>query len=122
MGNGTRPVAERSGLRKRIRSVNSNWEFDVTLLALADLSEAEEWYSKEASALGARFVRSFEAQLERICRNPYKYPRVYLNLRRAVMPDFPYNVLFAAEDGWVTVVACVHQRRDPKDWQERAQP
>jgi hypothetical protein len=40
-------------------------------------------------------------------------------LRRARLKKFPYSLFFLIEDDTITVVACFHSSRDPRQWQSR---
>jgi plasmid stabilization system protein ParE len=84
-----------------------------------DIEDAVEWYRLVGSGLEGEFIRSLEARLESIRRNPELYPIVYKNVRRALLRKFPYGLFYFAFDDTVVVLACFHTRRDPKDWQKR---
>jgi len=53
---------------------------------------------------------------------PERYPLVRGTVRRALLRRFPYAVFFVATADFVSVLACMHARRDPRRWQERAGP
>lgn len=62
--------------------------------------------------------------------NPLAYPKIHKNVRRLVMPKFPYNILYLLENGLlengdfgetVIVFAVSHAKRDPKQWQRRTE-
>lgn len=84
-----------------------------------DIKDAVEWYRLVGSGLEDEFIRSLDARLESIRRNPDLYPTVYKNVRRALLPKFPYGLFYFVFDDTVVVLACFHTRRDPKDWQRR---
>lgn len=50
---------------------------------------------------------------------PERLPLVPLEARRALLRRFPYDVYFVATPDLVSVVACMHVRRDPRRWEER---
>jgi plasmid stabilization system protein ParE len=84
-----------------------------------DIKDAVEWYRLAGSGLEDEFIRSLEARLESIRRNPDLYPVVYKSVRRALLRKFPYGVFYFVFGDTVVVLACFHTRRDPKDWQKR---
>jgi plasmid stabilization system protein ParE len=84
-----------------------------------DINDAVEWYRFVGPGLQDEFVRSLEARLESIRRNPNLYPIVHKNVRRALLRKFPYGIFYFVFDITVVVLACFHTRRDPKDWQKR---
>ena len=84
-----------------------------------ELLEAVDWYQARAPGLGAEFLRSLDAALAAIQRNPLAYPVVFGNARRAVLRRFPYSVIYEPSRDEILIVACIHGRRDPRRWQER---
>jgi len=87
--------------------------------AAAELLEAVDWYEARAKGLGAEFLRSVDAALAAIQRQPVAYAIVFENVRRSVLRRFPYSVIFSASDEEIIIVACIHGRRHPKRWRER---
>jgi len=87
--------------------------------AALDIEEAHQWYEKKRRGLGADFLVCVEAALERIRRSPEAYPRVYLELRRAVVRRFPYGMFYLIEADEIVVVGVFHVRRDPMNWRLR---
>jgi len=39
-------------------------------------------------------------------------------MRRAMLPRYPYALLFYVKDNTVLITGCVHTSRDPKVWLE----
>lgn len=83
------------------------------------MAEAYDWYEERATALGMDFLDSAEAVFFAITENPYQYPVIYRNVRRALTRRFPYEVFYVENDTSVSVLAVMHTRRDPKRWQRR---
>jgi plasmid stabilization system protein ParE len=91
-----------------------------TLAARMEMTDAQDWYEGEVQDLGARFRAAVDAVVERMGANPYLFPVVYKNVRRALLHRFPYALLFVIEaDDTLTVIACFHGSRDPLRWQRR---
>lgn len=84
----------------------------VRPLAEQDLLEAQEWYDGQRPGLGSEFRTAIDDLLQRVAGHPRAYPVVYRGLRRAVVRRFPYLVYFAVGPQTITVVACLHGRRD----------
>jgi plasmid stabilization system protein ParE len=87
--------------------------------AEAELAEAVDWYESRGKGLGADLLRSVEAAVEAIQRNPEMYPVIFAAVRRAVLRRFPYSLLFVTSDDEIAILACMHGRRDPRRWEER---
>jgi len=91
----------------------------VTDEAEEDINDAAEWYGLVDSGLESQFVRTVEACLESIKRNPQQYPLAHNDLRRALLRKFPYGVFYFIIDDTIIVQACFHTSRNPNDWQNR---
>lgn len=93
----------------------------VVLSPAADrkFEEATVWYEQKAG-LGERFVDRVQETLDRIGPMPELYAVTYRNIRRARVPQFPYNVYYRILDDRIEVIAVFHHKRNPKVWQSRA--
>lgn len=89
--------------------------------AEADMAEAALWYEQRFPGLGLEFLRAADVALAEISCLPERYPLVRGRTRRALLPRFPYAVFFVAAPDLVSVIACLHVRRDPRHWQERSE-
>lgn len=92
--------------------------------AEAEIVEAHNWYKLQAAGLSSEFLRAVDACLSAIEREPQAYPIVHRQVRRALLRKFPYSIFFVyeqldEENEQISVLACFHARRDPKQWQER---
>ena len=92
----------------------------VRSAAEADIIDAALWYESRATGLGADFLRAVAIVLADIERMPERYPVVHPKCRRALLRRFPYGVFFVPTANVISVVACMHVRRDPRRWEERA--
>ena len=88
--------------------------------AESEIVEAYQWYAGKAEGLGAEFVRSVDACLAAIERNPMASMVVHKQVRRALLRRFPYGIFYLVEGETIIVLACFHASRDPKQWQRRA--
>ncbi len=87
--------------------------------AKANLAEASRWYEERKSGLGARFLDAVDASLDKVEKNPLRYPRVYKDVRRAPVRSFPYGVFYLYDRRVVSVLRVLHQARDPALWKRR---
>jgi plasmid stabilization system protein ParE len=85
----------------------------------ADIADAALWYEQRAPGLGAEFLRAADVTLAEVARMPERFPAVYRESRRALLRRFPYAIYFVATPAQVSVIACMHARRDPRMWEER---
>ncbi len=91
----------------------------VRAAAEADVLDAALWYEQRSSGLGTEFLRAVDVTLAEIARMPERFPLVHREARRALLRRFPYAVCFVAAPDLISVVACMHARRDPRRWEER---
>jgi len=87
--------------------------------AADDIREAFDYYEDKRPGLGSEFVGALDATLDTIQRLPLAYAQVRQNARRAPLNRFPYLVIYTVEDDEIFVHACIHGKRDPRQWQRR---
>jgi plasmid stabilization system protein ParE len=97
-----------------------NWDLTLRPEAEAEIAEAGDWYEQQNPGLRDKFISAVDVTLSALRQNPFRYQVVSGQLRRAKLRRFPYGLLYVVSDRQVTVLSCVHGRRDPKIWQERA--
>ena len=85
--------------------------------ALREIGEAREWYELQSLGLGEEFVAAMELQLKRLEQAPLLYAEVIPNVRRALLPRFPYGLFYTVRGNLIQVLAVLHDARHPKRWQ-----
>jgi len=85
----------------------------VTSTASQDLVQAHDWYELQSPGLGKEFVRTVDAALAFIERNPTLFGLAYRDLRRVLTKRFPYAVYYQCPDAQTArVVAVLHTAMD----------
>lgn len=84
--------------------------------ALREIGAAQEWYELQSPGLGEEFIVAMELQLKRLEQAPLLYAEVIPNVRRALLPRFPYGLFYAVKGDLVYVLAVLHDSRNPKRW------
>jgi plasmid stabilization system protein ParE len=87
--------------------------------ARLDIEDAALWYEDQRSDLGRHLADEITSLLDRIRKTPLQFPVVGEGVRKGLLHRFPYAVYFLLEDDAVTVLAVLHQRRDPQFWKRR---
>jgi len=87
--------------------------------AAADVEAAYRWYEQQRAGLGDEFLDAVRATLRAIEANPASYAVGYRNTRRGLVRRFPYAVFCRVMGEHVVVVACMHARRNPRQWRRR---
>ena len=82
--------------------------------AEVEIAGAIDWYESRGKGLGADFMRSVEATVATIQRNPNQYQIVKGRARRAVLRRFPCSLVYMASEHEIVVLACFHGRRDSR--------
>lgn len=88
--------------------------------AETDIEEAYTWYEQQAPGLGEEFVRTVDAALATVQRNPGAHAPVHGQVRRILLRRFPYGVFHVLQEDEIVVLACMHTSRNPSQWQSRS--
>ncbi|MDM0017607.1 type II toxin-antitoxin system RelE/ParE family toxin [Variovorax saccharolyticus] len=95
-----------------------NFEVIYTPWAQLEAAEAYAWYAQGHIRMGDAFVDELERTSGFLARNPFLYPCVEQEIRRANLDRFPYSLFFVFDDATVSVLSCFHQHRDPRTMSE----
>jgi hypothetical protein len=91
--------------------------------AVAELTDAADWYESQQSGLAQRFLQNFETVLRLIESRPSSFPRLLdtspeLNIRRALLPRF-LRVGFPRVALGDSNSSLAHLKRRPRYWLNR---
>src|SRR5690349_8893400 len=81
--------------------------------ASKEIDEAFEWYESQKVGLGLKFINEAESAIQRILNFPELHPMVIKSHRRAILPTFPYGVIYSIEADAIEVYAIAHLHRMP---------
>lgn len=84
-----------------------------------EIAEAVAWYEGRKRGLSGEFLRSLDAAIAKVERNPLHYPVVHGRLRRALLRRFPYALIYFVSEHEVVVIGCMHARQEPRRWHQR---
>ena len=84
-----------------------------------ELREAARYYESEAPGLGVTYIAEVRRVVRSIIENPYTAAAVGSGIRRKVLSNFPYNILYSVERDVIVIVAVAHQKRRPRYWRAR---
>jgi plasmid stabilization system protein ParE len=92
--------------------------------AIDELIEAAAWYSARRPGLEMEFLAEVERELPLIESSPASFPRLLdlprdLVVRRALLPRFPYALVFVDLGTEIRVLAVAHAKRRPGYWLDR---
>lgn len=98
--------------------------YKVNLLPTAseDLDSILEWYVSKKPSLAERFYEAYFKVEDRIHENPFQFPLIEGDIRRALLPKpFNYSVFFFIEDQSAVVVAIFNNWQNPGTWKDRVE-
>lgn len=103
-------------------SIANKVALDIFVHAEAQLEVQETFYYYQDlnDGLGFEFMRSLDATLQFIKRNPSSYQKIYKEVRRVLIRKFPYAVFYIVEETRIVIIACQHQKRSEIDWIRRS--
>jgi len=84
-----------------------------------DIKIAYDWYESQRIGLGEDFLLTLEESYSKIIRTPKMYQLIYRTVRRKLLRRFPYGLFFVLRGDAVIVIAVMHTKRKPSDWNER---
>jgi plasmid stabilization system protein ParE len=84
--------------------------------ALREMGEAHDWYELQSHGLGGEFLAAIELQLKRLEQAPLLYSEVITDVRRALLPRFPYGIFYTVRNDLVHVLAVIHNARNSLRW------
>lgn len=78
--------------------------------ALKTLSDTLTYYDTQQSGLGARFLRSYDAYLDKLRDMPQigRAGRVF-GTRELIMQDFPFLIVYRVRQEYVQILRLIHQ-------------
>lgn len=92
--------------------------------ARAELDAAAEYYEREYGGRGQRFYSAVEQAVGAASSSPLAGPLFpglpeELEVRRRIVPGFPFLVAYREQTDELRVVAVIHTRRGPGYWRDR---
>ena len=84
-----------------------------------ELFEAAYYYESQVNGLGTEFISAIEDAVREIVKKPASYPVQKYNLRKFVVPRFPFNIIYRDDPDEITIIAIAHQKRRPYYWIDR---
>lgn len=87
--------------------------------AKEDIFDSYRWYEEKDKGLGEEFLRSIDASIAAIQRNPLSFPQVYKQIHRTLVRKFPHGLYYFIDGENLIIIACFHVRQDPKRLEDR---
>lgn len=90
------------------------FSFELTEEAKKDISNSFDFYESEQVGLGKNFLENLDLCFKSISENPFKHPSKRGTFREALVPKFPFLVVFETLEDKILVYAVFHTSRNPK--------
>jgi plasmid stabilization system protein ParE len=84
-----------------------------------DLVEASTWYEEQSAGLSEKLYQRIDEALTAMSERPRSFPIVRKDVRRALVPHFPYAIYFLFQSDFISVLAIVHTARSSRVWRDR---
>ena len=86
--------------------------------AQIELDESVEYYNREVSGLGMKFLEEVLRSLDVIVSYPDAWPRISERARRCKINRFPFGIIYQNRCNEILIVAIAHFHRKPGYWNE----
>jgi plasmid stabilization system protein ParE len=84
--------------------------------AKIELEGAIEWYEIQQEGLGKRFASAFHSAVSVIKGYPSLNTELAKNIRRAIVKEFPYGIIYSVKSDFIEIIAVAHLHRKPMYW------
>jgi toxin ParE1/3/4 len=87
--------------------------------AEAELIEAAQFYNRRVPGLGADFLDTVDGAVSLILEAPKRWRIVERDVRRYLLPRFPFALIYRVCPGHLRILAVKHHSRRPDYWMKR---
>jgi len=84
-----------------------------------ELDEAYRYYENILPGLGERLLDEVQRGLARIKLFPQAWSPITENIRKCILNNFPYEIIYTIHGDTITILAFAHQHRKPEYWSNR---
>jgi toxin ParE1/3/4 len=84
-----------------------------------EMSEAAVFYEAASVGLGRDFLEDLQQTIDTLRAYPEIGVRVDDNLRRALLRQFPFSLIYSVEPDAILIVSLAHHRQRPGYWRSR---
>lgn len=87
--------------------------------AEAEMIDSARYYERQVPGLGKDFLIGVDAAFDEIAGHPDRWRILDEDVRRYLMPRFPFGILYQVRAEHVQVIAVAHLSRHPDYWKTR---
>ena len=98
-----------------------NYKVVISDSAKKDIKESAQWYNKQQSGLGRRFVKSIRKCISVVRVHPESFQIRYKDNRVAIPEVFPFLIVYILNkrDKTIRIIAVFHTSQNPNKLKER---
>ena len=104
-------------VKQAILDTSMTYQLRLQRAAKYRLIDAMDRYNRLSPGLGESFLNQVENTLQHIQLNPFSYQRLNPDVRRAVLKQFPYGIIYTVKEQRITVITITHDKEAPDKWQ-----
>jgi toxin ParE2 len=96
-------------------------DLEIGSAAETEIVEATIWYFEHGGSegLALRFIAEVDRVSALIAENPRLWREIEPGIRRALLMDFPFSLIYTIEPDRVFILAVAHQSRKASYWRDR---
>jgi plasmid stabilization system protein ParE len=87
--------------------------------ALVEYRETLIWYRDRSPVSAVRFDAELTKSIEKIQQAPERWAEYFGGLRRFLLHQFPFQIVYQSSDRGIFIVAIAHSHRRPGYWRNR---
>ena len=87
--------------------------------AQLELEDAAHFYERHRNGLGESFRWQVKEASVRIATHPEAWSVERGEIRKCLLHQFPYKILYSIEHDHIFIIAIAHRRREPDYWISR---
>lgn len=95
------------------------YRFELLPNSLTDIEEIFLWYQVVSPRLRDKFQIQIDISLKEIQSNPMVFHSLGRKVRCKKLRRFPYLIIYFVEKDLISVIAVIHEKRNPKAWKRR---
>jgi plasmid stabilization system protein ParE len=88
-------------------------------VAQQEVHDAYEWFEERTDGKGLEFLDELDRVVRLIRSFPFAAVEIEADIRRSLLPRFPYAVVYGIDDQTLVVIAVAHTHREPRYWLDR---
>ena len=89
-------------------------------IAQQEVDDAYEWFEERTEGKGLEFLDELDRVVRLIRSFPLAALEIEPEIRRSLVPRFPYAVVYGIDDQTLVVIAVARTHRKPSYWIDRA--